>query len=227
MAPNHKVRRATKAAPPASSPARRTASPAGARDRVLRAAAHSFVAHGYAQTTVRDIARTVGILSGSLFHHFDSKEELLEAVMTEVSARNTERMQAAALAEAGTLERVRALLRLELDAIHGETGEAMTLLVTEWRSLGPAAQARVLVLRDAYESVWLSALQAAADRLAPMDPFILRRLLQGMTAGSAHWYRPRGTLSLDALTDRIMTLIAPGAATGHAKLAPRGRRARA
>jgi TetR/AcrR family transcriptional regulator, cholesterol catabolism regulator len=186
-------------------PALRDDSPRG---RILRAAAHLFHTRGYAQTTVRDLARSVGILSGSIFHHFDSKEAILEAVLREVSARGTERMRSAAGALGPPLDRVRALLRCELDSIHGETSEAMTLLASEWRSLGPDAQTRVLRVRDEYEAVWLTSLAAARRELVAVDPFILRRLIQGMTAGSATWYRRAGPVTLDELTEKIMSLIA-------------------
>jgi AcrR family transcriptional regulator len=190
---------------PAARPTLMDASPRG---RILRAAAHLFLTRGYARTTVRDLAAAVGILSGSIFHHFGSKEEILEAVMTEVSALNTERMQLMAASASQPLARVRALIRGELESIHGETSAAMTLLASEWRSLGRGAQARVLVLRDAYEDVWLAALRAASAELAPIDPFILRKLLQGMTSATANWYRPRGAVSLDALTGHILMLVA-------------------
>lgn len=176
------------------------------RLRLLRAATHLFLTRGYAQTTVRDIASAVGILSGSIFHHFDSKEEILEAVMSEVSEGNAERMQQAAARAKTPRDKVRALIRCELESIHGETGEGMTLLVTEWRSLSVEARARVLVFRDRYEQVWLDALRAAKTKLVKVDPFILRRLIQGMTGATGHWYRPRGPISLDKLADQILLL---------------------
>jgi AcrR family transcriptional regulator len=179
----------------------------GPRGRILRAAAHLFVTRGYGQSTMRDLARAVGILSGSIFHHFESKEAILESVMSEVSARSTERMQAAVAAASEPPARVRALIRCELESIHGDSGEAMRLLVSEWRSLGPGAQARVLKLRDRYEQVWLSALRAARRELAPIDPFVLRRLLHGMTSATASWYRPHGPISIDALTASIFSLV--------------------
>src|SRR5262245_1868672 len=117
---------------PASKGARGTQMDDTPRGRLLRAAAHLFSTQGYAQTTVRDLARAVGILSGSIFHHFESKEVILEAVMIEVSARGAERMRLAAEAESAPLDRVRALIRCELESIHGDTGEAMTLLASEW-----------------------------------------------------------------------------------------------
>ena len=202
-----KAVKATATATRAAAPGRTSLMDDSPRGRVLRAAAHLVVTRGYAETTVRDIARAVGILSGSLFHHFDSKEALLEAVMAEVSELNTERMRLAAASTQKPLARVRALLRCELEGIHGETSEAMTLLVDEWRSLGPDAQTRVLVVRDRYQKVWDDALRAASRELQPVDLFVLRRLIAGMTTGTAAWYRPKGPISLDALTDQVMTLI--------------------
>ena len=60
------------------------------RGRLLSAAAHLFRDKGFDRTTVRDIAASVGIQSGSIFHHFKSKEDILFAVMEEVIQFNTE-----------------------------------------------------------------------------------------------------------------------------------------
>lgn len=69
--------------------------PNGARGRLLKEAARLFRDKGYERTTVRDLAAAVGIQSGSLFHHFRTKEEILKAVMVETIRLNTALMQAA------------------------------------------------------------------------------------------------------------------------------------
>ena len=99
------------------------------RGRILRAAAHLFVTRGFARTTVRELAAEVGILSGSLFHHFKSKAAILEAVMEEVIELNLDRMQRALAAARSPRARLRALIRCELTSISGETSEAMHLLM--------------------------------------------------------------------------------------------------
>ena len=63
--------------------------PASPKGRLLAAAAKLFREKGYSRTTVRDLAAEVGILSGSIFHHFANKDEILFGVMREVvSAMN-------------------------------------------------------------------------------------------------------------------------------------------
>lgn len=180
------------------------ASPKG---RILRAAAHLFVTEGFAKTTVRQLAAAVGIQSGSLFHHFQNKEEILEAVMVEVILLNTELMRVAAASTDDPRARVRALVVCELNSIHGETSEAMGLLMLEWRSLPPQAQTRVLVLRDVYEQIWLDALRGFSHGLVAIDPFILRRLVTGMLGHTGYWYRQAGPMSIETLADQVMSLL--------------------
>ena len=56
-------------------------------DDIVSAAAKVFRTKGYHAATVRDIAEEVGILKGSLYHHFASKEELLYLVVKEPIAQ--------------------------------------------------------------------------------------------------------------------------------------------
>ena len=51
------------------------------RDELLELAATMFAERGLRATTVRDIADSAGILSGSLYHHFSSKEEMVDEVL--------------------------------------------------------------------------------------------------------------------------------------------------
>lgn len=181
--------------------------PESARGKLLQTAAHLFRSKGYERTTVRDLASAVGIQSGSIFHHFKSKDEILRSVMEETILYNTALMRAA-LADAEDLrERVLGLIRCELQSIMGGTGEAMAVLVYEWRSLSAEGQAYILGLRDIYEQMWLDVLGEA--RLAGYcqgDPFILRRFLTGALSCTT-WFRPEGPMSLDQLAEEALALV--------------------
>ena len=59
----------------------RAPEPSSRRDELLELAATMFAARGLRATTVRDIADAAGILSGSLYHHFASKEEMVDEVL--------------------------------------------------------------------------------------------------------------------------------------------------
>jgi AcrR family transcriptional regulator len=182
--------------------------PAGARGRLLREAAALFRDKGYERTTVRDLAAAVGIQSGSLFHHFRTKEEILKAVMVETIRLNTALMQSAVDAAGTAQEKLRALVRAELESVNGQTGEAMAVLVFEWRSLSEASQAEVLKLRDIYEALWLDVLSTLGkEKVLLADPFVVRRMLTGALSWTVTWYRPDGGLGLDDLTDQVMAML--------------------
>ncbi|EPJ96663.1 TetR/AcrR family transcriptional regulator [Pseudomonas sp. CFII68] len=182
--------------------------PDSARGKLLQTAAHLFRNKGFERTTVRDLASAVGIQSGSIFHHFKSKDEILRAVMEETIRYNTALMRAA-LAEADSVrERVLALIRCELQSIMGGTGEAMAVLVYEWRSLSQEGQRYVLALRDIYEDLWLEVLgQAKEAGYIRGDVFITRRFLTGALSWTTTWFRAEGSLSLDELAEQALILV--------------------
>ena len=76
----------------------------GHADDIVSAAAKVFRTKGYHAATVRDIADEVGILKGSLYHHFDSKEELLYLVVKEPIAQMYRTISEIAAAD-GTADR--------------------------------------------------------------------------------------------------------------------------
>ncbi|MFJ2340464.1 TetR/AcrR family transcriptional regulator [Pseudomonas protegens] len=182
--------------------------PESARGKLLQTAAHLFRNKGYERTTVRDLASAVGIQSGSIFHHFKSKDDILRAVMQETIHYNTALMRAE-LAEAGSVrERVLALIRCELQSIMGGSGEAMAVLVYEWRSLSQEGQAAVLALRDIYEQIWLQVLGEAKEAgFIKGDVFITRRFLTGALSWTTTWFRAEGSMTLEQLAQEALLLV--------------------
>jgi AcrR family transcriptional regulator len=181
--------------------------PNSAKGRLLVAAARLFKNKGYERTTVRDLAAEIGIQSGSLFHHYKSKEAILQAVMEETIVLNTALMQDALALADSPRDKVLALVRCELQSILGETGEAMSVLVYEWRSLKAESQKHILTLRDAYEQIWLDTLEEARNAgMVQIDAFILRRFLTGALSWTTNWYKPDGEMTLEQLAEYALSL---------------------
>jgi AcrR family transcriptional regulator len=182
--------------------------PDSARGKLLQVAAHLFNRKGYERTTVRDLAAAVGIQSGSIFHHFRSKDEILGAVMEQTAIYNTALMLAA-LADASEVRgRVLALIRCELQSIMGGTGEAMAVMVYEWRSLSAEGREKILVLREAYEQLWLHVLGEAKEAgLIQGDVFVTRRFLTGALSWTTTWFRDGGSMTLEQLADQALVLL--------------------
>ncbi|MCL6271389.1 TetR/AcrR family transcriptional regulator [Sansalvadorimonas sp. 2012CJ34-2] len=184
------------------------ADPESAKGRLLTAAARLFRTKGYERTTVRDIAQEVGILSGSIFHHFRNKDDILRAVMSECVERLLVQMEHALKGISNPQDRLRAMIRCELNAILGQQGNALTVLVFEWRALSDESQKALLEKRHAYERLWQNELKNAQNDLrADVDPLVLRRFLHGALYWTTHWYQEGGDFNLDDLTEQAMRLI--------------------
>lgn len=177
------------------------------RGRVLRAAAHLFRSQGYERTTVRELAKIVGIQSGSLFHHFKTKEDILCAVMEEAILFSHARMEEAVAKGKTPREQLLGLIRAELESINGDTGDAMSVLVYEWNTLSAEKQQPLLEMRERYEALWLSVLEAAKKQgMVQHDTFIWRRLLSGAIGWTRMWYKRNGPLSLDAVAEMTLEM---------------------
>ncbi|HHL43082.1 MAG TPA: TetR/AcrR family transcriptional regulator [Hellea balneolensis] len=181
--------------------------PKSAKGRILGVAARQFSDKGYEATTVRDLAAEIGILSGSIFHHFKSKEEILYSLMLDVTINMANTLQQAVSAAPTQLEKIRALVQTELSFIHGPYGPAATVLVYEWRSLSKHYRTQILSHRDKYDQLWIQTLtQAKADGLTDIDAKILHQIIHGALAWTVNWYDPKGKLSLEGLSDTIVNL---------------------
>ncbi len=177
------------------------------RGRVLRAAAHLFRVNGYEGTTVREIASLVGIQSGSLFHHFKSKEEILFTVMKEVIEYTSTKQNDAIAQVSSYREKLKALIISELYAINGVTCDAMTVLVFEWGALSRAHQHDLLELRTAYENTWVDILQNLKQETGYVQSaHVWRKSLVGSIAWTVTWFKKDGSLTLEDLAEQLLLM---------------------
>ena len=182
--------------------------PESAKGRLIKAAGQLFKEKGYGRTTVRDLAAEVGILSGSLFHHFPNKEAILRTVVEEGIRRVVAGMEASLQGVDDLPMRLRILIRCELASIHGDKNPGFQLLVPEWRSLSPQSQAPILELRQAYEGMWRSVLDALYSQgLTTVEGNFMRHFIRGSLIESHNWYRPQGELTLDDVEEKLFQVV--------------------
>ena len=66
------------------------------RHRILQAASALFAQRGFGGVSISDVAKSAGLVKSSIYHHFENKQALYEAVLTEVCRFSREQMEAAA-----------------------------------------------------------------------------------------------------------------------------------
>jgi AcrR family transcriptional regulator len=160
------------------------------RRQLLDVAARLFRERGYHVTSMRDIAHEVGMLSGSIYYHFSSKEDLLLAVYEEGLRHIAERVDAAVATRNTPWERLEAGCTAHLEALL-ELSDYTQVMIRVLPSEGGKVAGRLLELRDQYEARFRELIDALALPEAA-DRRYLRLLLMGGLNWSHVWYRPGG-----------------------------------
>jgi AcrR family transcriptional regulator len=182
------------------------------RERVLEEAAALFVRQGYRETTLRDIAAAAGMKAGSIYYHFDSKDDLLAAVLDTGIERITRSFHETAAALPEDLEPRQRLCWHVLGHLEAlfEHGPFTTSHVTAFHGAPEAVRQLGVPSRDAYERLWADLLRGFADagQLRPDVDLGLQRILLLSAANSTlDWFDPSGGVGLAelaaALTDQF------------------------
>src|SRR5664279_5337736 len=187
------------------------------RRQIEDVASSLFREHGYAGTSVRDIARGLAIQGASLYAHVASKEDVLWAIVRRAADRFESAADEAQQETVGRSvgERLEALVRSHVGVLTDDVGQA-SVFVREWRSLSPEHRTRIGARRDAYENRWrrLIAEGSEAGVFVPADPALAAAYLLTALNGIVTWYRPGGPLSPRAISAEYVNLshraLAPG-----------------
>lgn len=188
---------------------KRASEPTVPRDRILHAAARLFRERGYQGTTVRDIAEAVGILSGSLFYHFRSKEEILLEIMREAALSLCLRAEDVLHRTEDPAERLKQIIDIELEWMVGDIKkDYLAVLVFEWREVPESAKPEFTRLRVRYHGIWRDVL-AQYGKLVPLRIPVdaAARILHGALMGAMTWFRTSGRYSAQEFRDMLVKLV--------------------
>jgi Transcriptional regulator len=196
------------------------AGPASARrDNLVRLAAEIFARKGFQATTVREIAKEAGILSGSLYHHFDSKESIVDEVLSRFLEDLLGRYRAAVAAGGEVRDVLAAMVRIGFESLEPHRA-AITVMQNDWnylRSLPGDRFDYLVAAEDEVERMWVDQIkrgQAEGRLRADVDPRLTYRMIRDTIFGSVRWFRPGDRLDVAALADQYVSLLFDGLATG-------------
>ena len=201
-------------AAPGRVPKRRPGAPRKREREIVAAATRVFAEKGYAAASIQDVAEAVGILKGSLYYYFDTKEELLWKILVDVYDQALASLDES-LASGGTaLDRIRtfALRHVEFCAANRS---GMTVFAREHDSLGEERRRELDGRRGAYHRQ-LAAVIADGQREGSVrpevDPLLATRALLGMASGASGDVPTGEEPSLEALAAGCADLIVAGLA---------------
>ena len=174
------------------------------QQQVVYQAAKVFAKRGYDQTTMQELAASMDLATGALYHYFSGKEELLTAICDQLMEPLLEQAAELLEAPADPVQRLRALVRVWV--CHVVEHRDHMLVFQQERHLIESGERwrKVRASRKAFERLTADALQRARPR---GDAHLALLALLGMVNHTAQWYRPRGALSPEEIADGYVDLV--------------------
>jgi len=195
-------------------------SPATRREELLGLAATMFAERGLRATTVRDIADSAGILSGSLYHHFSSKEEMVDEVLRGFLDWLFERYQQVIDAVPDPMERLRGLFMASFDAIEHHHAEVVIYQDEAKRLADQPRFSYIGELNRRQRTMWVDVLNQgiAQGCFRPdLDVDLVYRFIRDTTWVSVRWYHPGGPLTAEQVGSQYLAIVLGGIAAGTDK----------
>jgi AcrR family transcriptional regulator len=176
---------------------------------VVLAAARVFAQHGYDQTSVPQLAEEVGLATGSLYHYFGGKEQLLIAICHEIMDPLLARAAELDAEDLTPAEHLRALVRVWVQHVVAHRDHMLVFQQErhvidhgdQWRQVRADRKRFETLVDDALAAVETAGTARFADRRLALSALL------GMVNHTAQWYRPRGRLSPEAIADGYTDLL--------------------
>lgn len=186
------------------------------REELLAIAARLFAERGFKNTTVRDIADAAGILSGSLYHHFDSKESMVDELLDSFQRSLWTEYDAIEASDRTPRQKLEAIVRASFDAIDQHHSE-VAIFQTDAAYLATFERFAYLGERNTrFRDLWTGLLNegvASGELRSDLNVELVYRFLRDTVWVAVRWYRPGGDLTPAQVADQYLHILLDGIAT--------------
>ncbi len=178
------------------------------RQQIEDAASALFGEHGYAATSVRDIAHAIDMQGGSLYAHMASKEDILWSIVVRAADRFNAEVGPVAASGGPPSLRLREMIRAHVAVVTGSQKDA-AVFQHEWRFLSADRRQQMAQRRDAYEALFRQVIGEgiAGGQFRPVDPRLTAMAILTALNGIASWYSPEGALTPVQIADQHADLF--------------------
>jgi AcrR family transcriptional regulator len=184
------------------------------RQEILRTAARLFQQQGYHGTSMNDVAAALKLSKGGLYHHFQSKDEILFNLMDHAMDITQHRVVDVVRQIPDPETRLRTLIRLHIDTVLSVRDREITVMLHENHPLPPPLRRRVNERKKDYvhfvENL-IAEVQTARGAKGIVSPRAAAFALLGMINWIYQWYRPEGRLQEEHLVNQYTEIFFAGA----------------
>jgi AcrR family transcriptional regulator len=185
------------------------------RQEILRTAARLFQQRGYDATSMNDVAAALKLSKGGLYHHFQSKDEILYEIMNHAMEITQQRVLDPVRGIADPEERLRALIRLHIEVVLSPRDREITVMLHENHPLPPALRKRINSRKKDYIHFLENLMGEVQSKAQPQTKSKVSAraaafALLGMINWIYQWYKPEGELQAQNLIPQFTELIFGG-----------------
>ncbi|RSK45386.1 TetR/AcrR family transcriptional regulator [Hymenobacter rigui] len=183
------------------------------RQLILDEAAKLFKQKGFGGTSMRDLAREVGMEAASMYNHIKSKDEILDLICTRIAHTYISQLAEIEQTEASYADKVKALIRLHIRLMI-EDGAAVSVANHDWKYLPEPQLTAFKDARKNYEKGFAALIEQgiAAGEFQPVNVSVALFTILSAVRWVELWYRPGRELSAEELEDHIITMLLTGLA---------------
>jgi AcrR family transcriptional regulator len=187
------------------------------RQEILRTAARLFQQRGYDATSMNDVAAALKLSKGGLYHHFQSKDEILFEIMNHAMEITEERVLNPVRGVPDPEQRLRALIRLHIEVVLSPRDREITVMLHENHPLPPSLRKRINARKKDYVHFLENLMGEVQNKSrhahhtkAKVSPRAAAFALLGMINWIYQWYKPEGDLQAQNLIPQFTELIFGG-----------------
>jgi TetR/AcrR family transcriptional regulator, cholesterol catabolism regulator len=184
---------------------------ASKKELILRKAAAMFREKGFAATSMRDLAESVGIEAASLYNHIRSKNEILEAICFDVANRFNTNMDIIEAGQPRSISKVETLLRFHIQQMI-ENYEEVYVSDREWKHLEEPYLSNFQTQRRNYRKKFAAIIEEGIQKSeirkidAPTAVLIMLHAISGIES----WHRSTAKINAQELEDNMVMIMIDG-----------------
>ncbi len=182
------------------------------RSTIINESIRLFGQQGYTGTSMRDIAKSVGVLPGSLYAHIDSKETLLNEIVDQGIMGFLEAVEPIVGLPLPAEERLRRAVRAHVEVV-AESPERALVVFHQWRFLSEPNLANAIEKRRRYEHAYIRIFEAGAEAgvfEGTLNKRVAVLTILGALNWTPEWYSASGANTASQLGDMMADALLSG-----------------
>ena len=184
---------------------------ASKKELILQKAASMFRQKGFAATSMRDLAETVGIEAASLYNHIQSKSEILQEITSRISDDCNEHLNSLDNNGMTSIEKIESLIRFHVGMMLNRF-EDYYVMINEWMHLSEPYLTNFSLQRRTYVQKMEAIIEEgiANKEMKPVIPYVVVLTILSSVRGLEFWYRSRQRITPAEMEDNMVNHLING-----------------